>query len=355
MYNFKLKEYNNGSVQLMFYSSPIRIKEDRYRPSTDMQGVTYWAEPSRHSDDCDDLYTMNPFVSWEERYDVSIIRDENAGAELDELLCLTDEELALKKDKSLRSSINRSKRMIYDYGRSNIWDWFFTFTFEPVNGFDRYNYESCKKKVTEWFKNVRKRYCKDIKYLIVPEQHESGAWHFHALVSNAGFEDDDYGLTFVKARNNQPYLKIDGDYVYDKKGQHVPNKYFGEYLRTSYPDGNYIYNIGEFKSGFSTATRVTDTKKAVSYIVKYITKELCECTLGKRRYLPSNNLELPKKSYVMCGADHLDTILSDIEYNYDVELSIDCIKTYIVDVPNYYNAITVFEFNPKKKTKVQYS
>ncbi len=355
MYNFKLKEYNNGSVQLTFYSSPIRIKEDRYRPSTDMQGVTYWAEPSRRMDDCDDLYTLNPFVSWEERYDVSIIQEENAGAELDEVICLTDEELALKKDKSLRSSINRSKRMIYDYGRSNIWDWFFTFTFESGNDFDRYNYEACRKKVAEWFKNVRKRYCKDIKYLIVPEQHESGAWHFHALVSNAGFEDDDYGLTFVKARNNQPYLKIDGDYVYDKKGQHVPNKYFGEYLRTSYPDGNYIYNIGEFKSGFSTATRVTDTKKAVSYIVKYITKELCECTLGKRRYLPSNNLELPKKSYVMCGADRLDTILSDIEYNYDVELSIDCIKTYIVDVPNYYNAITVFEFNPKEKKKVQYS
>ncbi len=349
MYNFKLKEYNNGTLQLTFYSSPIRLKEDRYRPSQDVQGSNYFDEPSRFGEDCDNLYTLNPFVSLEDRYQVSIIPTEKEGAELDELICLTEEELADKKDKSLRSSINRSKRMIYDYGRSNVWDWFFTFTFAPVKTFDRFNYEECKTKVTEWFHNVKKRYCKNIKYLIVPEQHESGAWHFHALVSNCGFEDDENGLTFVKAINNQPWLKIDGDYVYDAKGQHVPNKYKGEFLRTSYPDGNFIYNIKEFKSGFSTATRVTDTRKAVTYIVKYITKELCEITLGKRRYLPSNNLELPKKSYVMCGADHLDDILTEIEYNHNVELSIDCIKTYIVDVPNYYNAITVFEFNPKEK------
>lgn len=349
MYNFKLKEYNNGTLQLTFYSSPIRLKEDRYKPCQDIQGSKFFEEPSRYGEDCDNLYTLNPFVSLEDRYKVSIIPTEKEGAELDELICLTEEELADKKDKSLRSSINRSKRMIYDYGRSNVWDWFFTFTFDPVKTFDRFNYEECRSKVTKWFHHVRERYCKDIKYLIVPEQHESGAWHFHALVSNCGFEDDENGLTFVKAVNNQPWLKIDGEYIYDTKGQHVPNKYKGEFLRTSYPDGNFIYNIKEFKSGFSTATRVTDTRKAVTYIVKYITKELCEITMGKRRYLPSCNLELPKKSYVMCGADHLDTILTEIEYNHNVELSIDCIKTYIVDVPNYYNAITVFEFNPKEK------
>lgn len=345
MYNYRLKEYQNGTLQLTFYGNPIYLKNDRADKSINTQGSTFWDEPTRNSNDVDSLYSDNPFVNFNDMYNVSIIK-EKEGAELDEIICLTDEEILERKDKALRSSLNRSKRMIYDYGRSNIWDWFFTFTFDPVDVFDRFNYEECKSKVTEWLHNVRKRYCKDMKYLVVPEQHESGAWHFHALVSNVGFENDNTGLTFVNAINNQPYLKINGEYIYDKNGQHVPNKYFGKKLRTSYPDGNYIYNIKEFKSGFSTATRITDTKKAVSYIVKYITKELCDVTFGKRRYLPSNNLQLPETTTAMYAPDALNILLQDIEYNYKVKLSIDAVKTYIVDVPNYKNTITVFEFNP---------
>ena len=89
-----------------------------------------------------------------------------------------------------------------------------------------------------------------------------------------------------------------GEVMLNKKGEPVPNKYFGEYLRTSYPDGEYIYNIKEYRNGYTTATKITDTYKAVSYIVKYITKDLCECTFGKQRYLVTKNLDLPDSNRV---------------------------------------------------------
>lgn len=53
--------------------------------------------------------------------------------------------------------------------------------------------------------------CPKLKALIVPEQHKSGAWHFHALVSNV---DE---LTFEKAVNNQKFRK-------DKNGEVMLNK-----------------------------------------------------------------------------------------------------------------------------------
>lgn len=335
MYNFRLKNYKNGTVQLTYYHVPIRTKEDRYTLCDDYYNYdNFWS--GRENDECDNLFTLNPFVNFDDRFSCSILKKDIGAVD-----AIPDEMLADKRDKSLISSLNRSKRMIYDYGRSNVWDWFLTFTFKEQEGFNRENYDSCKKKMLKWLKNCRERYCPDMKYLVVPEQHESGAWHFHALISNVN------ELTFDIAVNNQKYLKKDGEYVVNAKGQRIRNKYYGEYLRTSYPDGDYIYNIKEFKNGFTTATKIIDTKKSVSYIAKYITKDLCSTTLGSRRYFPSNNLDLPVASFSLIDHNCLNKLLQKIEYYYNVSLSIDAIKTYDVDVPGYKNSVSVFEFDNK--------
>lgn len=343
MYNFRLKKYKNGTFQLTFYYQPILTKDDRFSHEYVPEGVNFFDEPTRDVNDVHNEFSDNPFVSLFDMYKVTDISN-NECAELspdDEYLGISEEELLNNRDHAVRSSMNRSKRLIYDYGRSNVWEWFFTFTFEPVGGFDKFNYSDCQKKVSEWFKNVRKRYCPDIRYLIVPEMHKSGAWHFHALVSCCD------SLTFIVARNNQRYLKDkDGGYALNEKGQRIPNKYFGDDLRIRYPDGDFIYNIKEFNSGFSTATRITDTFKSVSYIVKYITKDLCDITFGKRRYIPSLNLDKPETVVSLCNPKRLQSILQRIEYTYNVKLSIDCIKTYSVDVDNYSNTISIFEFAP---------
>lgn len=331
-YNVRLKEYGNGTLQLTYYHGGIFSKDDYYKPKMDYD--YHLNDPDYDEDGCEIRYLgFNPFES-----DFNMAATELGSDE--EYVVLSDEEIQNKHDRSLRCSLNRSKRMIYDYGRCNVWEWFFTLTFARVEEFNAENYAECSAKVRGWFKNIRRNYCPDIKYLAVPEQHESGAWHFHCLVSNCN------ELTFEKAVNNQEWRKDkNGEYLLNNKGQRVRNKYFGQYLRTSYPDGEYIYNIAQYKNGFSTATRIIDTKKAVSYIVKYVTKELTECTFGKRRYLPSNNLELPVVTKELIAPDQINALLLDIEYSYNCKLSIDQVKTYKVKVEGYSNQITIFEFN----------
>ncbi|MBQ7776412.1 MAG: hypothetical protein IJ379_10890 [Lachnospiraceae bacterium] len=364
MYNFRLKSYGNGTAQLTYFHKPIRMKEDNYKikPATAFDRMS--EKEYDHYLRIENALGDNSYY-WENEIilnyvDGEIIKDV-APAELmvespfgDYIPAsilppvpkikkqpeFTPEELAEKRERSIISSVNRSKKKIYDYGRSNVWEWFFTLTFEPVEQFTAENFDECKKKVGKWFKNIRQNYCKNIKYLAIPEQHESGAWHFHCLVSNC--EE----LDFEIAKNTRRYLKDKkGNYILDKNGARIPNQYFGHDLRTSYPDGNYIYNIKQYKNGWSTATRIIDTKRAVSYVIKYVTKELSECAFGKRRYLPSKNLDLPVETYALLDNKELMQIITDIEYKFGLKLSIDCIKTYTIDVENYSNMVTLFEFD----------
>lgn len=157
-------------------------------------------------------------------------------------------------DYDVRRSMRRTVNSIYDYSRSNNWDWFLTLTLDPKK-VNRYDYQACCKKLKAWLDYMR-RTCPDMKYLIVPEQHKDGAWHYHALFSDCS------DLGFVDSGRR------------DSKGR-------------------IIWNVGRYRLGFSTATRVTDLKKTASYICKYITKELCVATVGRKRYWVSSNLNKP--------------------------------------------------------------
>lgn len=157
-----------------------------------------------------------------------------------------------KHDEYLRHSINRTRNSIYYLSRSNVWDWFVTLTLDPAK-VDRYDYVECSKKVRKQLNNIKNRYCSDMYYLLVPEQHKDGAWHFHGLFGDCG------ELEFVDSS------RLDAK-------------------------GNTIFNIEAYKLGFSTATRVTDTERVSSYICKYITKELCDVVPGRQRYWVSNNV-----------------------------------------------------------------
>lgn len=156
---------------------------------------------------------------------------------------------------SLRSSRSRTVNKIYDIARSNMWEWFFTLTFNPQK-VDSYNYELITKKLSDWLKNMRKK-CPDMKYIVVPEKHKSGRWHFHGLFADA---DE---LEFAESG-------------------HVTES------------GQMIYNVGNYKLGFSTAIKLDGSPKVVSYLCKYITKEVCEATKGKKRYWASRNVKMPE-------------------------------------------------------------
>lgn len=205
--------------------------------------------------------------------------------------------------RSLNNSLNRSKNKIYDIARCNNWDIFCTFTFSSE--YDRTDYEKLVDMLRNWLKNIRNRKCPNLKYLCVPEVHKrvesngKHAYHFHALMSGI----DNLTLTpSINAKSGKP-------------------------LTT--PRGSAIYNIANYKFGFSTATYVSDTKKVSNYITKYVTKDLCAINFSKRRYLASKNLELPKNT--MLTINNIDDVMNYYAIGYE--------KTVHVSAPGYENEV----------------
>ncbi len=240
MHNVKVIHYPNGK-QVSFYEKAVF-------------GV---------DDDCPD--EDNPFMG---RHDVKKDTYNPFTEEYEHILNFDS------KERSLRSSLSRTINRIYYLSRSNIWDWFVTLTFNPdkVNSFD---YSECVEKLGKWLNNC-KRNCPNMKYIVVPEKHESGRFHFHGL-----FADCD-ALGFVDS---------------------------GHITR----NGQTIYNIGRYRLGFTTATKIDDNEKATKYICKYISKDLVCVTCGKKRYWCSRNLDEAPVETLFLDREQLENLKLNIE------------------------------------------
>ncbi|GLC80239.1 rolling circle replication-associated protein [Lacrimispora brassicae] len=164
-------------------------------------------------------------------------------------------------------SMNRSQGKVYNYARCNDWDWFVTFTFDRKK-VDRYSFDACRKKMSNWLQNFRKKY-PDSYYLVVSERHKDGAYHFHGLFGGV----DEEQLVWT--------------------GKYVRRTIRGSGRTVIKMTKEKIYKFDRYKLGFMTATRVRDRKRVTSYITKYITKELCASTYKCKRYWNSRNLILP--------------------------------------------------------------
>lgn len=211
------------------------------------------------------------------------------------------ENMVAQEQRSLFSSMNRTKNKVYYLARSNDWEWFFTLTFNPVL-VDSFDYAACTDKLHDWLSNMRKK-CPGMKYLVVPEQHKSGRWHFHGLFACC----DDLG--FVDSGK-----------------------------RTS--TGDIIYNVGKYRLGYSTATKVRDPRRVTRYIGKYVTKDLCAVTKGKKRYWCSRNLaqaDIEKKYY---PPEDLPLLLEQLQ---DMATSVTCCtseglgKTFYIELSEEWN------------------
>ena len=55
--------------------------------------------------------------------------------------------------------------------------------------------------------------------------------------------------------------------------------------------------------------------KCVSYMTKYVTKELCQIALNKRRYLSSTNLDRVVKEYLNLPINQIDDFIIDSYVN----------------------------------------
>lgn len=89
------------------------------------------------------------------------------------------------EERSNKNSQNRTIQKIYEITRSNMWEYFITLTFDPKK-VDSFNYEEVSKKLSKWLNHLKERYAPDLRYIVVPELHKSGRYHFHGMLANCG-------------------------------------------------------------------------------------------------------------------------------------------------------------------------
>ena len=188
---------------------------------------------------------------------------------------LVNEENSEEQD-YLQKSINRTKTKISDYVLCNNFTHFATFTFDPKNPKvknenNRHDFKKMSSLLKNWLKteqlNHFRHHGHKFKYLIVPERHKNGAWHFHALLENYKNETENF---------------------YTRKNKYITVSE----LKNKKKDKNRKF-IVRYKLGRSEIAPIKDKTKMSSYIKKYITKELIQDKNAKR-YWSSRNLKQPE-------------------------------------------------------------
>lgn len=257
MFNVRIKKFAD-SEQVQVFSSPLHSEGEITRKKFDPETGEIFVRKRLKKAEYIGEWVECPFTDNPDQLEFLYVMDSERQ----------EKELA-DKEESIRQSRARSINAIYDIARSNFWDWFVTFTFNS-DKVDRYDYQACSKKLSNWF-TITRRICSDMVYLVVPEQHKDGAFHFHGLFSGID------SLNFVPSGK------------YDKENR-------------------MIYNIGSYKWGFTTATKVGDSSKASGYLCKYISKDLCAVTAGKKRYWASRNARRPEVTELLLEDTYLNRI-----------------------------------------------
>lgn len=170
----------------------------------------------------------------------------------------------------------RAKQKIWDIARCNRWDYFFTLTLDPVH-VDRFNYFACADLIKKFTKSLAYYGCD---WLIVPEQHQNGAYHFHGLLRGS------------------PPLEI------------------GKLLN----DGTMLYNFKNYDFGFTSCSRIKNEQSVATYLTKYITKDMA-VPRGQKRYWFSRNLNVPNFIYTELDSDKLLGLIAKADYRKKIKSS----------------------------------
>lgn len=179
-----------------------------------------------------------------------------------------------KRTKSQSFSI---KRRIRGYALGNDFKWFVTLTIDPKK-YENKDYDETKRILLNWCRYMRDTYGK-FDYLLIPEFHRSKAIHFHGLMGDipAKFEEAIHPKTKKKLLRN------------DRQ----------------------IYNLKDWKFGFSDCEEIIDRERTANYITKYITKELMsnKKMFRKKRYFVSKGLKKPAINYINDDSKELDKFI----------------------------------------------
>lgn len=185
---------------------------------------------------------------------------------------------------SLERSRRRALKKIKDYILCNDFDYFVTLTLDGEK-IDRSSYSDIVVKLNSYFGNRVRR--QSWKYVAVAEYHKkSRAIHFHALVSGNNFQIVDSGCV-LRPSGSRPVKRSTAL----KQGYNLK-------------DCKIVYNLSDWKLGFSTAIRCYGNRQALcQYLGKYITK--ADEKVGGRWYYSGGDLVEPTYLYERVDYDNV--------------------------------------------------
>lgn len=159
----------------------------------------------------------------------------------------------------LLNSLSRSRGRVFELALCNPWEYFCTFTID-ASKHDRYDLDATYKQFAKWLNNYNVRKQTAIRYLLVPEPHQDGAWHFHGLL---------LGL---------PLSHLTPFTLHEK----LPLR-----IKRMLTDGRRLYNWKPYSEafGFVTLDAIRDKDACAAYMTKYITKELAQSSIDLNHHV----------------------------------------------------------------------
>lgn len=153
----------------------------------------------------------------------------NTGFELDpDFIVSRDRDI---NENKLDNHLSRAKGVIFDYSMANDFDYFVTLTLDRLK-YDRYDLKRYIKDLGQFIRNYRRDYGVNIQYLLIPEQHQDGAWHMHGLINGIPEEHltlNSNGYKDWKSYSNRfGYMSID-----NVRSQEAVSKYITKYIKKS--------------------------------------------------------------------------------------------------------------------------
>ena len=205
---------------------------------------------------------------------------------------LDDEDIVdeiIGREEDIERATRRAKINAFDIILCNpCLDTFATFTYRPDDDLDKSSYDECYKKLAVWLSNRVQR--SGLMYVIVPERHKSGDIHFHGIMNSSA-------------------LKLDR--AYSPSGRPLKS------------NGKPVYNLRDWKHGFSTAQIIGDAeadREAVAkYVFKYMGKQSGQKIGGRYCLIGGQNIARPHFEY---GDDVAEFIPSDVVAKYDREVRV---------------------------------
>ena len=135
----------------------------------------------------------------------------------------------------MERSMRRARAKLRRLALANDFDYFVTLTLDPAR-IDRYDSAAITRALGWWADNMVRRH--GLRYVLVPERHKDGAFHFHGFMAGPGLKAVDSGKKW---------------------------------------NGRTVYNLPQWTLGFTTAEQLYgDYHAAVGYCCKYIGKQDAE-------------------------------------------------------------------------------